>query len=81
MSSLKELCDLLDGMNARVTFDRRRDVTRPCWLCDTEDEPRRLIRIGTYDRPMGGNKRPGDPIMRPLCDGCIVATEPLVTTG
>ncbi len=56
-------------------FDRDRDITKPCIVCDGQDEPRALVVIGTYTRRMGSNIAPGDPIERPMCERCRVATE------
>jgi hypothetical protein len=72
----KYLCDLLSEANIRMTLDRRRTVRDPCWLCSTTSEPRNLVTIGHYARPMGGNLQPGDPISRPLCPRCDKLTSP-----
>jgi hypothetical protein len=73
---IRELGELLEAAGARVTLDRDRNVTHPCVRCRTTTEPRELVTIGTYTRPMGGNLRPGDAIVRPLCAACREATEP-----
>jgi hypothetical protein len=70
------LGELLDAAGARVTLDPARNATHPCVRCRTTSEPRDLVQIGTYTRPMGGNLRPGDPIVRPMCAACRAATEP-----
>jgi hypothetical protein len=71
---IDELGELLRLANAHVTFDRRRNVTHPCWRCGDTEARRDLVQIGTYSRAMGGNLRPGDPIVRPLCPACTAAT-------
>lgn len=75
--AVRQLSDLLREAGARVTFDRRRTFNDPCWLCATTSEPRELVAIGTYTRPMGGNLQPGDRIERPLCARCREMTEPV----
>lgn len=74
---INDLCDLLREANVRVTFDRHRSIANPCYLCGTTAAPRDLVRIVTYMRPMGGDLRPGDAIIRPLCMTCREATEPM----
>ncbi len=71
-----ELGEALRQANARPTFDRRRSIALPCWLCETTAVPRDLVVIGTYTRPMGGQIQPGDSIRRPLCAECVTRTAP-----
>lgn len=70
------LGELLREAGARVTLDRHRNVNGPCVLCETTSEPRDLVTIGTYTRPMGGNLRPGDAMVRPMCARCRDLTDP-----
>lgn len=74
--AIRELGELLREAGARVTLDQHRSISLPCVLCSTISEPRDLVRIGTYTRPMGGNLRPGDAIVRPMCVRCRELTEP-----
>jgi hypothetical protein len=71
-----ELSDLLRDAGARPTLDMERSTALPCVRCHTTSEPRDLVRIGTYTRPMGGGLRPGDAITRPMCKACVTTTEP-----
>lgn len=64
------LSELLRKSGARMTFDRRANVTHPCWRCDKADHPRSLEKIGIYTRFPGGSLEPGDAILRPLCEAC-----------
>lgn len=70
------LSDCLRDAGIVPTWDRRRNITHPCWRCDTTSEPRDLVEIGRYTRFVGGNLKPGDAIMRPLCAACVAATAP-----
>lgn len=72
-----ELTELLREAGVRATLDPRRNSAHPCYRCNTTSELRYLVTIGTYTRPMGGNLRPGDSIVRPLCQQCREATEPV----
>lgn len=67
---IKELYKLLAEAGARVTFDRHRNMTHPCYRCGTTERPRDLVTIGTYSRPFGGGILAGDRIVRPLCKSC-----------
>ena len=78
---VRELCEILSEVGARVTLDRHRNNTHPCYSCGTIYQPRDLVTIGTYTRPMGGNLRPGDPIVRPMCARCREMTEPTGKEG
>lgn len=73
---IRQLGELLASVGARVTMDPRRNVTHPCWRCETTSEPRALVEIGRYTRPVGGGNLPGDAIERPLCAACEEATRP-----
>jgi hypothetical protein len=75
VSFVDELIDLLREANIRPTLDFDADLTRPCVLCATTEEPRDLIVIGKYTRRMGGGLIPGDAIRRPMCARCREATE------
>lgn len=70
------LSRILQASGLRATMDRRRSTALPCWRCETTETPRRLVAIGTYTRPVGGNILPGDEIDRPLCAPCEEATRP-----
>lgn len=66
-SPTDELMAILAKTNARVTFDRRRNITHPCWSCGKDDVPRTLAEVGRYTR--GGMA--GDAIERPVCAPCL----------
>lgn len=67
---VKALGLALEACGAVPTFDRHRSTADPCVVCGTNDVPRDLVQIGTYTRRMGGNLKPGDRIMRPMCASC-----------
>jgi hypothetical protein len=74
VDSIAELVELLREAGARVTLDAERSIAKPCVVCGST-KPRELIRIGRYERRMGGNLLPGDAIMRPMCADCVALTE------
>ena len=62
--SIQELDELVRGADARVTFDRGRDITKPCTFCGKPPEMAHdLVDLGTY-----GN---GEMLTRPVCAGCM----------
>lgn len=69
------LSALLRASGARVTFDPERSIAKPCIVCGTTEQPRDLVQIGTFTRPLGGHI-PGDPITRPMCAACEEMTRP-----
>lgn len=64
-----KLGELLREIGARVTFDPERSIAKPCIVCGTTEQPRDLVQIGTFTRPLGGHA-PGDKITRPMCATC-----------
>lgn len=60
----KALADL------RISFDRERDVTKPCFNCGEAIEPRTLEVVGYWTGPAGNRGDRGAPIRRPLCKKC-----------
>lgn len=73
---VRELTEILREIGARPTYDHERNLTDPCCRCGTVDRYRDLVEIGRYTRPMGGGLRPGDAIVRPMCERCREETEP-----
>lgn len=67
---IKALSLILEAAGVVPTFDADRSTAKPCVICHTTDQPRDLVQIGTYTRRMGGNLKPGDRIMRPMCERC-----------
>ena len=64
LSWLDELLELIEASGARVTFDSKRDIAKPCWCCGRANVPRELVQIGHYLNPHR------DSMMRPVCAGC-----------
>jgi hypothetical protein len=73
--AVEELGRILQEVGARPTYDPERSTAKPCMVCGTTDEPRDLVRIGTWTRCVGGHI-PGDAITRPLCAECERLTRP-----
>lgn len=71
------LDDCLREAGIVPTFDRRRSISLPCWMCDTIRAPRTLVEIGRYTRRCGGNLMPGHAIERPMCADCVKLTTPV----
>ncbi len=73
MDMIDKLDALISEAGLCVTFDRRADQRRPCWGCDVSaDQLHDLVVIGTYSN--------GDPIRRPLCEGCKEILKPTTMT-
>jgi hypothetical protein len=67
--AVAELSRILKECGARVTFDPERSIAKPCMICGTTEQPRDLVKIGTWSRHIGGHAI-GDAITRPLCASC-----------
>ncbi len=72
---VEELGKILDKVEARVTIDADRNMTHPCIRCRTIKLPRILTVVGYWSRDVSGGMKAGDPILRPLCEGCDQETQ------